>query len=201
MKWRSRQFFLLSLVFMLMVGLLMRLFLEHHQEKVFSEGIVFEDPLFEFFPRGDVSIALFSTTYGALILFTIIYFKNIEVLTSMVLVFALHQLLRMVTMTLLPLKPPVELVHLQDPFLSNLIYPGNITTDLFYSGHTAFVFSMYFLTKRIHFLILGIVVVVLLMVQRTHFSIDIFAAILASWFLVIWVKRIRRKFSRKVGEG
>jgi membrane-associated phospholipid phosphatase len=89
----------------------------------------------------------------------------------------------MMTMTLLPLEEPTDLVSLTDPVLYGVIFSNEITADLFFSGHTAFVFTIFFLSKKKIYLVLGSILGILLMVQRVHFSIDILAAIPFSYLI------------------
>lgn len=107
----------------------------------------------------------------------------------------------MVTLSLIPLREPLDLIFLEDPFMNDLIYPRRIVRDLFFSGHTALIFSMFLLSgKKLVFLILTIIVGVSLMIQRVHFSIDVFAAIPFAYLAVFVVKNImsHRMF---VGKG
>jgi membrane-associated phospholipid phosphatase len=100
-------------------------------------------------------------------------------------------LFRILTLSLVPLREPLDLIFLEDPFLNDLIYPGRIVRDLFFSGHTALIFSMFLLSgKKLIFLILTIIVGFSLMIQRVHFSIDVFAAIPFAYLAVFIVKNI-----------
>lgn len=94
-------------------------------------------------------------------------------------------------MTLLPLAEPENLVFLEDPFLNELIYSGEITTDLFFSGHVGLVFLAAFLSeKRWYYMVLGSMLAVLLLVQHIHYSIDVLAAVPIAYLISIFVKRI-----------
>jgi membrane-associated phospholipid phosphatase len=88
---------------------------------------------------------------------------------------------------LLPLREPETLVFLKDPVLNELIYPGEIITDLFFSGHTALVFMLFILSGyRWYFLLLTLLMGVFLMIQRIHYSIDVLAALPFAW-LAVWL--------------
>ena len=91
---------------------------------------------------------------------------------------------RIVTLTILPFKEPSSLIYLEDPFLNTLIYPGNIDADLFFSGHTALIFMMFYLTKNKVFVLSGSILGLLLIVQRVHYSIDVIAAIPFAYIIV-----------------
>lgn len=173
-------------------GWLITRFMILHESRVVTDGIPFNDPAFHLLPAADVSIAIFSVTYGSILLFLITNIKELEKIAMFGFAAGILQLFRIVTMFLIPLEVPEDLVPLSDPFLNELIYPGNITADLFFSGHTATVFILYFVTKRWWFLVLGVGLMVLLMIQRVHYSIDVLAAIPFA-FLCVWI--VRRVYS------
>ncbi|MGB0915041.1 MAG: hypothetical protein ACPGVI_03170 [Crocinitomicaceae bacterium] len=104
--------------------------------------------------------------------------------------YAILLIVRMVTLFLIPLKTPESLIYLQDPFLNNLVYPGEIDADLFFSGHTALIFMMYFLTRNRLFILLGVLIAILLVIQRVHFSIDVIAAIPFAYIIVRFTEYI-----------
>lgn len=81
--------------------------------------------------------------------------------------------------------------------MNNLIYPSNIDADLFFSGHAGMVFILYFLTKKWWYALLGILLGILLMIQRVHYSIDIIAAIPIALITVRLVDLFVIKFVHK----
>jgi hypothetical protein len=182
-------------VFFAACGALMIQFFAYHQHKIDSGlGVKFYDGVMNMFPRADVSVFIFSITYGALALYLVLFARKIEYFSALAFTFGTVQVTRILTMTLLPLDVPPNIVFLEDPFLNELIYPGNVDADLFYSGHTAFVFGMFFLSKKYIFLALGIVLGCLLMVQRVHYSIDILAAIPITFGITRLVGRLLPSF-------
>ena len=130
---------------------------------------------------------------GSLILYFILERKKALFLTKLNLSYALLLIVRMITLTLVPLKVPDSLIYLQDPFLNNLIYPGEIEADLFFSGHTALIFIFFSISKRWIFAVLTIIMAVMLVLQRVHYSIDVIAAIPFS-FAIVWL--VKRGISR-----
>ncbi len=90
-------------------------------------------------------------------------------------------LLRTATLILFPLNPPKSIIPLQDFFLTNTFYDSKVLVrDLFFSGHTAAVFLLFFLanskiTKSI-LCIGGICLGTLLVLQHVHYTIDVLAA-------------------------
>ncbi len=102
----------------------------------------------------------------------------------------------MISIYLVALDPPDGLIKLIDP-LTSLTYGGRgifMTKDLFFSGHTSNLFMFYLcLQKRRDklFVLLGcIIVAVLVLVQHVHYSIDVIAAFIITWFLVKGVKKL-----------
>ncbi|NRA12312.1 MAG: hypothetical protein HRT57_10195 [Crocinitomicaceae bacterium] len=166
-----------SLLFLAAAGRVFVRFLVYHQERINKSGFQFNDYILDLFPRGDYSLYIFGITYSSLIIYFLIRFTKINELSKFAVAYALILLTRIVTLTLVPLREPMGLVSLNDPILYNIVFDGEITADLFYSGHTAFVFVMFFLSKKYIFIVLGVAVAILLMMQRIHYSIDIAAAI------------------------
>jgi len=178
--------YLLSLFILIVCVIVFVQFLVFHEAKVDLNGWVFNDPFFQFLPRINCSFAIFSLTYGALILYCILERKKRLFLTKLNLSYALLLIVRMITLTVIPLKEPESLIYLQDPFLNNLVYSGEIDADLFFSGHTALLFIFFSISKKWIFAVLTILMGILLMVQRVHYSIDVFAAIPFA-FAIVWV--------------
>lgn len=190
-------FFVGALIFLAFCVFVFIPFLEFHEARVDAGGILFNDPVLQFLPVFDCSTFIFSITYGSLLLFLFTNFKTMDLISKLMASYGVLLLIRMITLSLLPLKEPDTLVYLQDPFLNNLIYPGNIDADLFFSGHTGMVFILFFLVRKWWYVLLGIVLGILLMVQRVHYSIDIIAAIPVAWFAVRMVDLFVLKFVRK----
>ena len=191
----KKRLFIASAAILLVSAAIFVRFLSFHEARVNEIGWVFNDPIFHFLPRFDCSISIFSLTYGSLILYFILERKKSFFLTKLNLSYALLLIVRIITISLVPLKEPEGLIYLQDPFLNDLVYPGRIVTDLFFSGHTALLFLLYCISKRSIFVILTVVMGVLLMVQRVHYSIDVIAAIPFGFAIVkvieLGIKRLK----------
>lgn len=173
---------LIALVFLLVASFVFIRFLAFHEARVAEGGWLFNDPVHPFVPIFDVSLPIFSITYGSVLLYFLLSYKQSHFLARLMIAYGIIIVFRMITMSLIPLKEPDKLVHLEDPFLNNLIYPGRIVTDLFFSGHTALLFAIFILSgKRLVFLGLTIFMGFLLMVQRVHYSIDVIVAIPFAW--------------------
>ncbi len=195
MKRKKLYTFLISLTFLALCAQVFISFLLYHQEKINDSGIPFNDFILNLFPRGDFSPFIFGITYGSITLYIVSRLKNINEVSKFLLAGGIMMLTRIVTMTLVPLKEPVDLVSLNDPILYDFLFNGEITADLFYSGHTAFIFLLYFLSKKKIYLIAGVSIGVLVMMQRVHYSIDVAAAIPFAYLIALLVNRIIKQDS------
>lgn len=191
MKTEKLKITVLATGFLAVVATIFIPFMAYHQERVLRDGFHFDDPVHGLFPAYDVSFPIFSITYGSILLYLILKYREDHFLPKLLFTYGFILSFRIITMSTLPLKAPLELVHLQDPFLNNLIYPGDIVTDLFFSGHTALVFSIFLLSgKKWIFLLFTVAMAVLLMIQRVHYSIDVLAAIPFAWLAVFLASRL-----------
>ena len=189
---------LLAAIFLLGSAFVFTRFLAFHEIRVDASGWHFTDQFMNLFPIADCSYFIFSITYGSMIFYAFLEYKKPMFASKLMFAYGLLMLVRIATLSLIPLKEPETLVYLQDPFLNNLIYPGDIETDLFFSGHSGLLFLMFFLSRKIIFLLLGLILGVFLMIQRVHYSIDILAAIPFAYIIVRSVEYIvRRNFKAR----
>jgi membrane-associated phospholipid phosphatase len=83
-------------------------------------------------------------------------------------------------MYVLPLNPPIGTIDLKDPLIFVIGVGQKITKDLFFSGHTSTVFLIFLSVKnkkmKIIFLIAAILVGLFMMIQKAHYSVDVFVA-------------------------
>ena len=101
---------------------------------------------------------------------------------------------RMVTITLLPLEPPVGYLPLREPVVQFFTNGGKIISkDLFFSGHVSTVLSVYLgthlpKTKSVLFVCV-VAMCVLLLVQHVHYTVDVIAALPATWLVYKFCKK------------
>ena len=95
----------------------------------------------------------------------------------------------MISITLLPLEPPVGLIPLKDP-ISSIFYGGTqvfIKKDLFYSGHTSIQFLIFLSlkkrTEKIVSLLATISIACFVLIQHVHYTIDVIAAIAFTYLI------------------
>ena len=148
--------------------------IEHRQ------GVVLHDFVLAALPGHNFSIAIFSIIWimGLFTLYRAIQKPTILIMFIWTLIFVL--VARFASITLVPLDPPIGLVPLTDPV--NEIFYGHITVtkDLFFSGHTATMMLIFLClenrTDKIVAFFAMITVMILLLFQHIHYTIDVLAA-------------------------
>lgn len=157
-------------------------------------GVVLHDWVLAALPSKDVSGAIFF-----LIVITTLtgLYRSLQS-PYLFLVFLLGYLFlnlsRLVTITLVPLEPPIGLTSLRDPIAFPFYGQQGITKDLFYSGHTGTLFLIYLVVKKrwekILTLISTILIGILLLIQHIHYTIDVVSAPLFVYGLCLLAKNI-----------
>jgi len=162
------------------------------------QGIVLHDWLLYYLPSIDVSAYIFTLIYITVLVG--IYRAAQSPLLFLLFLWSclLLSLSRIVTISLVPLDPPIGLVQLVDPILFPFYGRNEITKDLFYSGHTGSVFLVYLILQKkrekIFALIATLVVGMLLLLQHIHYMIDVLFAPLFVYIIFILAKRITNVF-------
>ena len=159
-------------------------------------GMVLNDFIIESLPVYDVSIPTFLIIWSMFLLFLYRAINEPALLLLFLWGFIVLSLSRFMTIYLLPLNPPAQLIALRDP-ITNIFYGKThsfITKDLFYSGHTSTQFLMFLCFKRktdkYLALISTIIVGILVLIQHVHYSIDVFAAPIFTYLVFLISKRI-----------
>ncbi len=134
----------------------------------------------------DVSLFTFLIIYSVAIYTIIVVIRQPELFLTAVQAYALMLFIRLITLYLVPLEAPQGIIPLHDPFIEQFFYgQTRITKDLFFSGHVATV-TLLFLVNPNEKLkwVYGIIVIlvsVLIIWQRVHYSFDVLAAPLFAW--------------------
>ena len=143
----------------------------------------------------DVSVPIFVCIWFTVALFFFRSATDPQLFLLYIYGFLLITLCRIITIALVPLDPPVNLVDLRDP-ISNYFYGSKnfITKDLFFSGHTATLslFGFTFKSKfdKVIALLAALVVACLLLVQHVHYTVDVVAAPFFTYACFLLAKRL-----------
>jgi len=161
------------------------------------EGILLNDWILQGIAAQDCSVTIFIFLWSTSILAIVRCIQQPAIFLRMIYLLIAITLVRVLTISLVPLDPPAGIIHLKDP-LTSLTYGGReifITKDLFFSGHTSNLFMMYmcFQKKRDkQFALLAtIVVATLVLVQHIHYSIDVMVAFVFTYCLVKFSMRLK----------
>ncbi len=160
------------------------------------EGMVLQDFVLERFPAIDVSIPTFIIIWSVVLLVFYRIYQNPSIFLVVAYGFILMCIARVLTISLLPLNPPPGLITLKDP-IANIAYGGKgifITKDLFYSGHTGNMFLFFLCLQakwdKIIALSASFMVGFLVLIQHIHYSVDVIAAFIFTYFIYLGAKKL-----------
>lgn len=166
------------------------------------DGAVLKDPLFDIFSAVELNVPIFILIYGSL-LTCIIYLvinhpaRLIVALQS----YSLLVLIRMLMMYVTPLNPPASTIDLQDPLVFIFGTGSKITKDLFFSGHTSTLFLLFLVTKnkRLKYVFLANTFLVgfSVILQKAHYSIDVFVAPFIAYAVFKFILYINDNYFQK----
>jgi len=182
--------FIRKLIFFIAFGLVLLTFLRYYfQYLEVRNGSVLNDWLLDKLSPKNFSWNIFGLLYlsisvGFLYLFTK-PFILIRALETAAIVYSI----RIITLYLVKLDPPAGIIPLVDPIANYFGFGGTlITKDLFFSGHTTSILILFLAVKipslKMYFLIALIAIVVMLLWQHVHYSVDIIGALfftIAAW--------------------
>lgn len=164
------------------------------------QGALLDDPLMKYFTAIDLNALLFFAIYSSLLIGFISFSFYPEQLMTAFQTYTLLVLFRMSSMYLIPLEPPVGCIDLQDPVVFILGTGQKIIKDLFYSGHTSTAFMLFQIARnrilKSYFLIATITVGISVILQKAHYTIDVYAGLIYSFSSYQIIKMIRRKYSK-----
>ena len=152
-------------------------------------GSLLNDRLLHILPAIDVSIPTFIIIWAMVILLLYRCTQDPSLFLLFLWAFIILSLSRMLTISLFPLEPPDGLIPLKDP-ISSIFYGGTevfIKKDLFYSGHTSIQFLIFLCLKKksdkIITLLATATIGTLVLIQHVHYTIDVAAAIILTYFI------------------
>lgn len=147
----------------------------------YRQGVLLHDQVLNFFTPRDFSLLIFLLVYGAMLTTILIVLQYPKKFVAALYGYALLTIMRTISIYFVPLEPPVGMIFLNDPIARFLMFKEHaVTKDLFFSGHIASLFFFLFVLENKHhrqiLFVITLLIGVLLIIQRVHYSTDIFAA-------------------------
>jgi membrane-associated phospholipid phosphatase len=173
------------MVGMILLVTILSLFPHFFRAIELRHGILLNDPLLRLMRPHDVSIPMFIIIWAITLLSVFRAAQTPQMFLTFLWAYIFLSLARVLTITLIPLDPPIGLVNLRDP-LSNFFYGEKfVTKDLFFSGHTSAVFLLYLtipgkMDKKLALLATACVGS-LLLVQHVHYTLDVLGGLIFAW--------------------
>lgn len=166
------------------------------------EGAVLDDPILRHFSAIDLNTLIFIAIYSSLLMGLIYFSFNPEQMMVAFQTYTLLILFRMSSMYLVPLEPPQGSIDLADPVVFIFGTGQKIIKDLFFSGHTSTAFLLFQVTKnkylKAYFLIATITVGISVILQKAHYTIDIYAGLVYSFTSFQIIKSLYHKIHKKL---
>lgn len=158
-------------------------------------GVLLPDIILDWLTARDLSLVIFIVMDALLIASVAALLTKPDHFLIVLQAYVILTLVRFVTILLIPLNAPENLVLLHDPITDRFFYKGAvITKDLFFSGHTSILmlmaFGLPFRTLKAFLLAGGILVGVMLLIQHAHYTIDVLAAPLFAWLALAASRKI-----------
>ncbi len=158
------------------------------------QGALLNDYVLDLLPSYDVSWVVFFFLYSGILIglyYHLIHPKTILIVFQ---TYVIVTLVRIVTISMLPLEPPTGYLPLREPFVQLFTTGGKIISkDLFFSGHMSTILSLYFGSHRkfvrTFLLFCSLMVGVMILIQHVHYTIDVVFAIPATWIIYKFCKK------------
>jgi hypothetical protein len=181
-------------------------FLVFNEARTYSVKI--NDPLFNLFNAVDLNIIAFPVIYVALITFIVYNSYRPRTLMFAFNCYALMVWIRMFAMYVTPLDVSSGSIGLHDPIVFLIGTGQEVQKDLFFSGHTASLFLLAIVTlnakkisgrdyslkldkfMKFFFFFCLIIVGSSVVLQKAHYTIDVFAALFFAWGAYSVVKKV-----------
>ena len=175
--------FFTKLIFVIEFGLVLLIFLRYYFQYLEARnGTVLKDWLLDRLPPENFSWHIFGLLYLTISIGFFYLFTKPFILLRALETAAIVYSIRVVTLYLVKLDPPAGIIPLIDPIAKYFGFGGTlISKDLFFSGHTTSILILFLAVKipwlKMYFLIALIAIVVMLLWQHVHYSVDILGAL------------------------
>ncbi|MEO8398406.1 MAG: phosphatase PAP2-related protein [Ignavibacteriaceae bacterium] len=161
-------------------------------------GVAFNDPFLSLFNPIDTNLLTFGLIYISIFTGIFSLLKTPPNLVLALQAYVLMLIFRTLAMYSLPLDSPPTMIPLVDPIVKYLgtgIMPNK---DFFFSGHTATLFLLFLVSEKkifkVIFLICTIIVGFSVILQHTHYTVDVLAAPFFSYGAYRIVTVLKSKF-------
>jgi len=192
----SRNQLILSLVLFFAMGAINFHFMRMFQLR---PGIYLNDPLLSWLHPTDFSTAIFIIEYLTVLIAIIANLSYPGRFVRGLQMYAFVILARTITIYLVPLEPPRDMIHLNDPIANLLLHTSEVfvTKDLFFSGHVAALTIIIFMSENKYVKLLALastaIVGVLILWQHVHYSVDVIFAPVFSYVAYVIVSFIHKE--------
>lgn len=145
-------------------------------------GIQLNDFILNLLPPHDFSPYIFFIQYTSLLIVFLFVLPNPHRLTKGLQMFAVVFLARTLTIYLIPLEPPRDMILLNDPVATFVFHTDSVyvTKDLFFSGHVSACVLLWLIVDKKFLKVLlsftTVIVGLLIMWQHVHYSTDVIFA-------------------------
>ncbi|MBL7864596.1 MAG: hypothetical protein JNK10_06960 [Cyclobacteriaceae bacterium] len=157
-------------------------------------GILLNDHFLNLFTPVDWSNAVFAILAIAIVQTVIYYAGSATLFTTALTTYCVINVIRMLTMYVVTLEPPGDMILLIDPISATLVYPeDSFAKDLFFSGHVSTMMVLVLVERnRWWFAAKSVgtgVMALFLAWQHVHYTIDLIAAPIITYLVFLGVRR------------
>ncbi len=161
-------------------------------------GAVLPDPILNLFSPINVAWLTFLIIYLSVIIGLSSFAREPKQIIFAAQAYGLLIVFRVIAMYITPFAAPEKILPLDDPFIQLISSGGVLTKDLFFSGHTATLFLIFLVEKKLKlkivFMTLTVAVAVCVLIQHVHYSIDVFAAPFFAYGSYALLKLFKKKY-------
>lgn len=158
------------------------------------QGSFLNDFILDMLPAYNVSWIVFFFLYSGIIFGIYYHLRQPKIILIIFQTYVLVTLLRICTITLIPLEPPAGYIPLREPFVQLFTSGGKIISkDLFFSGHMSTILSLFYASRRKYvrtfLLYCSLMVGTMVLIQHVHYTIDVIVAVPATYIIYIFCKK------------
>ena len=163
-------------------------------------GIRLPDPVLAGFSPVDVSWVTFGLIYLGIILGLVTLSQSPRRLLLTMQAYSVMVAARIGMMFVMPLDPPEPTIALVDPIVGHVVGHGaTLMKDLFFSGHTStlFLLALTAVSRKMRtvFLICTVLVGVCVLIQHTHYTVDVLVAPFVAYVSYRVIVLLHRRFN------